>query len=249
MANDSKNQDSSKGGEPALLFFLPFFGYALAYVFEAGAFVWADAPLSLIAISVPQIAAGCITLIVPLWAAAFATSNSTKHFLGRGWKGIRFLLLVALVGFGTISAFGVWQDDVVAIFLFAAALFFVVIAIMWNRVVESSYSRIYIFDYPPLVRKIFSVGILGVLSLLFGLAAGVVVEKSTKHFRVVDVHCGAYSRVFRTNGDLLLVFPAFRGPEYSFELWSLSNKGTVRIKRVDRDEYISRQAIAGPCPQ
>lgn len=249
MVNDSENQGSSKGIEPALLFLLPFLGYALAYVFELGSFAWAEAPISLISISVAQIVAGCFTLIIPLWSAAIATTASTKRALSRGWKGIASLISIAAVCFGTLIFVGVWQDDVLLIFVAAAALFSISLAIIWRAVLESAFCTTLVSDYPPLVRRIFSVGILSGLALFFGLVAGMVEEHATKYFRVVDVPCGAYSRVYRINGDQMLVLPAFRGPEYSFELWSLSNKGTVRLKRVHRDEYTRRQNMAGPCPR
>jgi len=247
MENDSENPDASKGVEPGLLFLLPFLGYALAFVYETGAFVWVDAPISHIAISVPHIVIGCLVLVVPLFNAALATSANARKFLARGWMGFFHSILSTALPYVPIAVIGVWTDNILAVFLVIASTLLYTAVTMGYFVQESPIFKKYVWDFPPLVRRFLAFSLFGLLTLGLGLAAGMVGEQTTRQINVVDAPCGAYNRVFRTNGDSMLILPAYRGPEHAFELWSLSNRGAVRIKLVSQEEYAHRRGMAGPC--
>lgn len=249
LKNDSENQDVSKGVEPGLLFILPFLGYAIAYVYEAGAFALAEVPRSHISVSVPNIVAGCLSLVVPLFSAALATAASSRKFLERGWMGFMRSVLITAIPYAPLAAFGLWTENILSLFLVASSILLYAAVSLAYLVQKSQFYKKYLCDFPPLVQKILNFSVFGTLTLALGFAAGAVSERTTNFIDVIDVQCGAYSRVFRTNGDSMLVVPAFRGPGYSFELWSLSNRGTVRIKLVSQDEFASRRDMAGPCPR
>lgn len=233
--------------DPELLFFLPVLGYALAYAYEYGAYSMAEAPTALILVSVAQIVTACGVVLIPLLSALFASASGSTRFLEKGWLGFFQSIAFTAIGYLPIFILGLFTETATLFYLGIGSLIVYTMVTALNFWPKSPGIAGFVATFPPPVRKAFTILSFGAVACGLGLAGGAIQEDGKKFVLVVDTECGAYSRVFRTNGDVLLVLPPFRSDGYVSEIWSLSSRGTVRVKRIGMDEYASRERIAGPC--
>lgn len=232
---------------PEFLFIVPILGYALAYAYEVGAYLIADAPSALIVISIPHIFVACFSVLVPLSGAAYATSGSSRKLIDRGWRGVFFVLLAPLLGYGPMIVFGFWKDEATVLYVAIASLFGFSSVVFAYAMQKSLWLRGFFEDFIPPVRDLLAIGALTVMAVGLAGIAGAASERSQGSYTVLDDGCLAYTRVFRMAGDTIIMFPAHRGVGRGYEVSSLSNQGKLRMKAVTKDEYFAGLAMAGPC--
>ncbi|MCD0496954.1 hypothetical protein LP085_08860 [Achromobacter sp. MY14] len=233
--------------KPELLFFVPILGYALAYAYEAGAYKAADAPSIFIVVSIAHIFLGCMSVVVPLLSVGYASSKSSRRIIDRGWSGALNVLFFSMLGYSPLVVYGIWKDDASALY-FGVASGATFAAVVLLYVVRKSPGVTKFFDdHDPTIRNLLAIGVVTLVAVFFAAGAGMIAERSRETYTVLDNGCITYTRVFRTIGDTVILFPAYRGVGNAYELVSLSSRGLLRLKDVSREEYRAALAMVGPC--